>query len=214
MREIYAFIGMSGVGKSHWSKKFIDLEYDVYSVDDIIAEKLADVVRKFEIKNTINYSESPVGDLAKWMGFPDDKRYPANSKKYLQAETKVVKDVLKKAMKSKKNTIIDTTGSVIYIDKSVLKDLKRNTRVVYFDSPASHLKSMFEEFKRNPKPIIWGQMYKPKKNEDEEKALLRCYKALIDSRINSYKKLKDVNINYKWQYDKKRKVEDIYKKIK
>jgi len=213
MRAIYSFVGMSGVGKSHWSKKLAELGYDIYSIDDLIAQKLQKLIKKFSITNDINYSKSNVGDLAKWMGFPDDERYKQNSKKYLEMESKVVQSVLNKALKSKKNTIIDTTGSVIYINKNVLKALKKSTNVVYFDSPASHLKSMFEEFKRNPKPIIWGNIYKPLRGEKEEKALLRCYKELIDFRIKHYERLADITIPYKWQYDRKRKVAEIEKKI-
>ncbi len=36
MRAIYSFVGMSGVGKSHWSKKLAELGYDIYSIDDLI----------------------------------------------------------------------------------------------------------------------------------------------------------------------------------
>jgi shikimate kinase len=75
MREIYTFVGMSGVGKSHWSRQLSKLGFDVYSIDDLIAEKLASVVKSFEIKNDLNYRKSAVGDLAKWMGFADDERY-------------------------------------------------------------------------------------------------------------------------------------------
>ena len=212
--QIYSLIGMSGVGKSYWSDKLEKTGFTVYHIDDIIAIKLKSVVKKFSIKNDINYSKSSVGDLAKWMGFPDDERYKKNSKTYLDMETKVVKEVLNKAKKSRKNVVIDTTGSVIYIDSEISKELKKLTKVIYFDAGTKHLKSMFEEFKRNPKPIIWGNMYKPKKGENENKALLRCYKQLIDSRIKKYNKLSKQKIDYKWLRDKKRKVEDLLQKIK
>jgi len=213
MREIYTFVGMSGVGKSHWSTRLKDLGFDLYSIDDLIAEKLSKVVLAYDIKNSINYRKSAVGDLAKWMGFPDDKRYIKNSKKYLETESKIVAQTLARALKSKKNTIIDTTGSVIYIDKETLGNLKKQTKIVYFDSPTSHLNNMFEVFKRDPKPIIWAGMYKPKKGEADNKALLRCYKELIQSRIKAYKALKGKKINYKWQFDKKRKATEVLKKI-
>ena len=51
-------IGMSGIGKSHWSKKMEALGYRRYSCDELIAERLGE---RLEKKGKATHS------LAKWM---------------------------------------------------------------------------------------------------------------------------------------------------
>ena len=71
---------------------------------------------------------------------------------------------------------------------------------------------MFEEFKRNPKPIVWNNFYKPQKNESEDKALGRCYKNLLFSRILQYKKISKKTLKFSYFSKKSTTVKDIYKK--
>lgn len=187
--KIYTLIGMSGVGKSYWTNKFREQGFTTYSVDDIISLKLQEIVKVEKGSESVEYADSLVGDLAKWMGFPDDVRYPKNSQIYLTQETLVTEEVLDKALAAGKNSIIDTTGSVIYIDPRVLERLKMETTIVFFETSEEKLEEMFAEFKRNPKPIIWNDFYAPKPGETEEESLSRCYRELLDSRAISYKDL-------------------------
>lgn len=194
--KIYTLIGMSGVGKSYWTNKFKEQGYTTYSIDDIISIKLQEIVKAEKGSDSVEYSDSLVGDLAKWMGFPDDARYPKNSKIYLAQETQVTEEVLDKALTVGEDSIIDTTGSVIYIDPKVLQRLQIETTIVFFETSAERLEEMFEEFKRNPKPIIWNNFYAPKPGETEEETLSRCYRELLDSRIISYKRLCHSSVSF------------------
>ena len=70
-------IGMSGVGKSHWSKKMEALGYRRYSCDELIADRLGTELGK-KGKATLN--------LAKWMGQPYSEGYQDAEALYLELE--------------------------------------------------------------------------------------------------------------------------------
>ena len=61
-----SLIGMSGAGKSYWSKRMESLGFQMYSCDDLIAERLGQKLEE-KGKSTIN--------LAKWMGQPFSEGY-------------------------------------------------------------------------------------------------------------------------------------------
>ena len=42
--RIITLIGMSGSGKSYWSKKFKKAGFTIYSIDDLISEKISDLI--------------------------------------------------------------------------------------------------------------------------------------------------------------------------
>ncbi len=195
-QNIITFIGMSGVGKSYWSEKFAKEGYEVFHIDDLISEKLGEIINKENGDGNVDYGKSLVGGLAKWMGFPGDKRYEKNCKTYLKLEEKITLQSLNKTIKNNKPAIIDTTGSVIYLSSELKSKLKKHTKIVYLDISKSKLSELFETFCKFPKPIIWNGKYKALKNETEEKTLARCYKNLLDFRINKYEKLAHKIISY------------------
>lgn len=180
---------MSGVGKSYWSDKFEKEGFKVFHIDDLISEELGPVINKTLGDSSVDYGESQVGSLARWMGFPGDKRYEKNCKIYLKLEEKITKKSLNEAIKSKSPSIIDTTGSLIYLNKKILKELKKKSKIIYLDISKNKLKEMFDTFCKVPKPIIWGGLYKSNKNEAEGKTLARCYKKLLSFRIVKYNQL-------------------------
>ena len=103
-----AFIGMSGAGKSFWSKKMEDQGYRRYSCDDMIAERLGPGLEK-NGKTTLN--------LAKWMGEPYAKDYPEAEALYLELESAVIAQIcddLEHGSQMDKPVVVDTTGSLIY----------------------------------------------------------------------------------------------------
>lgn len=180
---------MSGVGKSHWSEKLAKAGYKVFHIDDLISLELISIIDKENGDDTVDYGKTKVGSLAKWMGFPGDKRYAKNCKIYLKLEEKITLQSLNEALKHEGKSVIDTTGSVIYLSKNLQSKLKKHSKIVYLDVLQSKLDEMLKTFCKVPKPIIWGDMYKPLKNESEEKTLERCYKKLLDFRVAKYKKL-------------------------
>lgn len=203
-----SLIGMSGTGKSYWAKKLETKNFKRFCIDDLIEEKLGE-----ELKNL---GFNGISDVAKWMGQPFDKQYPTTSKRYLDLEQEVLDNVLQSIEKvnDQENIVIDTTGSVIYLHPSFLKKLSRLTTVVFLETPESVKQQMYQLFLKEPKPLIWGNIFHIKKNETENNALKRCYPELLAYRTKQYEQLADVTLDYFELRDPKFTIDDFLQKIK
>lgn len=188
---IITLIGMSGSGKSYWSKKFSKEGFIKYCCDDLIEELLGKELKDLGYRG--------IADVAKWMGQPYDIQYKKTSRDYMKQESTVMENLLKKiaSLSKKQNVIIDTTGSVIYVKKSILDKLKKHTRIVYLEVPQSVRDEMFKLYIKDPKPVIWGNIFKKKKGETDKNALARCYPLLLKSRAKKYEKLAHYTIPHK-----------------
>ncbi len=110
-----SLIGMSGAGKSYWAKRMQSQGYRSIICDNLIAEQLGPLISSLE-KSTLG--------LAAWMGKPDQPGYKEAQAKYLELETKVVTqicDELEQSSESDDKVIIDTTGSLIYLEPQLIK---------------------------------------------------------------------------------------------
>jgi shikimate kinase len=137
-----------------------------------------------------------VGGLSRWMGQPYDERYARNSRRYLELEVKVLEKILEEIERGKeKKTVVDTTGSVVYLPEELLRKLKQLTKVVYLETPESMVEKMIAIYFADPKPVIWGDSYRPLPDEEKMKALKRCYPALLRYRMSLYEKLADVKVD-------------------
>lgn len=187
---IFSFIGMAGVGKSFWSDRLErEKGYQKYSCDELIEKELAPELALLGYKGT--------SGLSSWMGQPYDERYSVNSCRYLELEAKVFGNSLKKVENNKnKNIVVDTTGSVVYLPLELLRKLKQLTKIVYLETPEFVVRKMINLYLIDPKPVIWGNLYRPLSGEDKMETLKRCYPELLKYRINLYNKLADVKVDY------------------
>ncbi len=99
-------------------------------------------------------------------------------------------------MPNNTDIVIDTTGSVVYLDEKILKKLKLWTTVIYLEIPKQIEKEIFNRYLLHPKPVIWGESFKKKENETNNQALARCYPDLLNFRKRKYEKLADMTIYY------------------
>jgi shikimate kinase len=182
---------MSGVGKTFYSKKLEKEGFDYFGCDEEIEKKL-----ESELNDS---SFSGVNDVGRWMGQPFDKRYKNNSKKYLSLEKEVVSEIISKIKqvgRLKTNLVIDTTGSVIYLDNDLLLSLKENSFVLYLDTPKKTREEMQKRYFEDPKPVYWGDSFQKKSSEGDIEALKRCYPLLLEEREKKYKLLADKILTY------------------
>jgi len=92
--------------------------------------------------------------------------------------------------------VLDTTGSVIYTGYDILKTLREKTRVIYLEATESHIAALFKNYMAYPKPVIWGESYRAKGQEESRKTLERCYPELLRDRARRYKEIAHVSIPY------------------
>jgi shikimate kinase len=198
-----SLIGMSGVGKSHWSKKMEALGYRRYSCDELIAERLGTELGK-KGKATLN--------LAKWMGQPYSKGYQETEALYLKLENAVtaqICDELEHGIQKDKPVVVDTTGSLVYLEKALLKRLRKLTGTVHLNLPVDKHKEHFETYLKDPKPVIWNGKYLPSKGEIPQMALSRCYRELLSFRNKHYALMSDFQLDYTFHHSPVTTVEDL-----
>ena len=203
-----SLIGMSGAGKSYWAKKMEEKGYRWYNCDEMIAERLGPKLLG-KGKTTLK--------LAKWMGQPFSEGYIEAEKLYLELEETVVENIcneLEQSIEINNPIVVDTTGSLIYLQKKILTRLSALTQMAYLKLPEEKHEQLFEDFINAPKPVIWKGKFETQKGEDQQYALRRCYKNLISFRNEKYNVLADYVIDYSFHHSPEREVDDLLYLIK
>jgi shikimate kinase len=194
---IISLVGMSGVGKSYWSVRLKrELDFEVFCCDDEIEKKLSPVLSKLGLKG--------INDMNKWMGHPFESQYEENSRTYLELENQTMLEILKRIEKGEflnKNLVIDTTGSLVYTNPEIQKQLKSLTKVIYLKAGQEDVEKMYQTFLSDPKPIIWGNSFTPNTKLTNQQNLEICYPKLLQFRSKKYQELADKTINIKDLYN-------------
>ena len=179
---------MSGVGKSHHSKKLAKIGYKVFSIDEMIAHALG---------------EGDVHDVAAYLGSPYEERYKENSKKYLELEEKFTKEALSYAKQNKgEKIVIDTTGSLVHLSEEILNDLENFSNVIFLDTDDNLMKQMIKQYLIDPKPVIWGDLARDFTKENYREKLTHLYPLLLKSRKERYISLSKNKIPFKKHKEK------------
>lgn len=184
---IISLIGMSNIGKTYWSKKFKNIGFEHFCCDELIQKKLElYLIRK-------KYLD--IADVSRWMGQPYDKRFAINQQKYLSFEKEVLESILIEIKNNKtNNTVIDTTGSVVHTGRDLCLKLKQNSLIIYIKASENMKEEMFKKYIKEPKPVVFENIFVKKKNETNIDALERCYKKLLNLREKYYSKYADIII--------------------
>ena len=198
-----ALIGMSGAGKSYWSKKMEEKGYRRYNCDNMIAERLGPGLSGIGTSTL---------KLAKWMGQPFSEGYIEAEKLYLELEETVVEhicDELEQATEINASVVVDTTGSLIYLQKNLLDRLRALTKMFHLRLPEEKHEQLFENFINDPKPVIWEGKFKPRKGETFQNALRRCYKELLSFRNERYSLIADYVLDYSFHHSPDREADEL-----
>ncbi len=183
------FIGMSGLGKSFWSKMLEQKGFKRFCCDNIIADR---------ILRTCDSPRGKIGCLGQWMGFPSDPDYEARAQQYLSAEKEVLLELLAYAAACPpgEKIVIDTTGSAPYAGEAVMQQLKELTCVVHLATAPKYTSKMLQHYIRSPRPVIWGAHYRKHAADSDAQTLARCYPQLLAYREALYIKYADYSIPY------------------
>jgi shikimate kinase len=177
-----ALIGMSGAGKTFWSKRLAQAGHPLVCCDDRIEERLRSRLK--------SGGYAGINGVASWMGWPDSPTYAQREAEYLAEEIAVLGDVLTDLERNpSRDLILDTTGSVIYTGNNLLLRLRRQTTVVYLAAAPEEQQLLIERYLSDPKPVLWRGAFLPKKGEPPRETVARCYPMLIAARRQSYEAL-------------------------
>lgn len=186
-----SLVGMSGAGKSHWSLRLAAEGFRRFCCDDMIAERLAHELRG---------PDGKVLDLAEWMGFPYEARYPERELTYLEREIEALGTILdwmcRHDREPDEKVVIDTTGSVVYAGDAILAALRRETTVVHLETPSEVRRLMLENYIQRPRPVLWRGMFQKGPGETDESALVRCYPKLLAHREGLYRQFAHLTVPY------------------
>lgn len=175
---IIALVGMSGVGKSTWAARFHAAGYRHIDCDARIADELARCYRQ------------PFADLnaiGGWMGMPDAPQFAARERAYLAAEAHVLAAALDAL--DHQPTVIDCTGSVVYLPDALLHSLRQRAAIVYLAEGAASAQQRIAGYLAAPRPIVWAGAYQPQPGETREQAIARCFAGLVAWRMTRYRAL-------------------------
>jgi len=182
-----ALIGMSGSGKSHWAKNLAVLGCPTICCDDQIELRLAPVLK--------SGGYSGINGVAAWMGWPDSATYAERQSQYLSEEINVLDEVLTDLEKdSKRELVLDTTGSVICTGNHILHRLRRNMTVVYLAASREEVELLIQRYLKDPKPVLWQGVFQPRPGETPHDTVVRCYPRLIEARRLSYEALAHLTV--------------------
>jgi len=180
-------IGMSGAGKSHWTKNLAAHGCPTVCCDDEIESRLARVLQ--------SGGYTGINGVAAWMGWPDSPAYAEREAQYLAEEIATLDQVLSDLEKdSKRELVLDTTGSVIYTGNNILLRLRRQMTVVYIASSPDEQQLLIERYLQDPKPVLWRGAFRPRPRETPHDTVARCYPALIAARRQSYEALAHLTV--------------------
>jgi shikimate kinase len=186
-----ALVGMSGSGKSFWSKRLTRSRFRCFCCDDLIAAKLFPEARK---------RDGSIAAVGRWMGFPFEPAYKEREAAYLACETAVMIELLQGLDNLEgdlqEKIVIDTTGSVIYTGAETLAKLRRLTTIVHLATPLEIQQRKLEAYVKQPRPILWRDLFVKRPEETNAQAMARCYPELLTSREGQYEKLAHVTISY------------------
>ncbi|MDX9850568.1 MAG: hypothetical protein RBT01_08685 [Anaerolineaceae bacterium] len=180
-------IGMSGTGKSYWSKKLETHGFKRFGCDDLITLQFA---------QRLGHSDTTDFNMHQWVGYPDEETYADRAQQYLQAEEDVLCEIIAYLNKAgqHENIVIDSTGSVIYMQPKILDAITHLTSMIYLDITPQDFDRMLKYYLENPVAIIWNGFFQPLPRESRQETFARCYPQLIKSRERKYKALAQVTI--------------------
>lgn len=192
-----AFVGMSNIGKSFLAGKLAE----AYGLNLIEVDKM--------IWEYLGFDN--MEDFADWQGHPYEEDYTERENELIELEGKATAKAVETAPA---NSILDTTGSVIYIDPAIRRSIKENFYVVHIKAEPTDLERLKWDYFDNPKPLIWRRQFKPRPDRTDRENIFECYPKLLMSRAKEYTPMADATILSADALDESLSAEDIIMKIK
>jgi len=192
-----ALIGMSNIGKSYTGIRLATaFDFDLIEVDKLIREELG---------------HEDMEAFAAWQGQPYSEGYEAREAESRALESAATQKALDR---NHGNTILDTTGSVIYTDKTVQNNLAKHWFIVHISASEDAVERLKLQYFKQPKPLMWNGQYSAKPGQNPDEAVLACYPKLLASRAKDYAGLADATIASDVILDPTVTIQDIFERLK
>lgn len=192
-----AFVGMSNIGKTFLAKKISE----AYNMNLIEVDK--------KIWESLGFDD--MEDFADWQGHPYEEGYKEREKELIELEGNATKKSVENA---EGNSLLDTTGSVIYIDPAIRRSIKEKFYVVHIKAETSDLERLKWEYFDNPKPLIWRNHFRPRADRTDRENIFECYPKLLMSRAKEYAPMADATITSRAALDETLTAEEIIMMLK
>lgn len=192
-----AFVGMSNIGKSVTAKRFAKVfGFKLIEVDKLIWKRLG---------------HDSMEEFADWQGHPYEEGYAEREALSIEMEAHATQKAIDS---SKRNTVLDTTGSVIYIDPAVRRNIKEQFYVVHIKAETSDLERLKWDYFDNPKPLVWGRQYREKPGMTDRENIFENYPRLLMSRAKEYAAMADTTVTSNFVLDPDLTDEDLLLALK
>src|SRR5260370_14018603 len=153
-----ALVGMSGTGKTFWTRRLALAGHPAVCCDDCIEQRLRPHLQ--------GGGYSGINGVASWMGWPDSPTYAQREAEYLAAEIATLDEVLTDLERDpQRQLILDTTGSVIYTGTNLMWRLRRHMTAVYLAASADEKQTFIDPYLTDPKPVLWRGPFHAKNGE-------------------------------------------------
>ena len=192
-----AFVGMSNIGKSYTATRLSKTyDFQLVEIDHLIREEL---------------EHDNMADFAAWQGQPYTEGYDEREAVSISLETKATQKAMTPVSG---NSLLDTTGSVIYIDKEIKQQLQTAFLIVHIAAGAEDLKRLKDDYFALPKPLVWRGHYQKLEGRTEEESILACYPKLLQSRKIAYETLADVTLASSFVLNIETSMDDVFESIR
>lgn len=192
-----AFVGMSNIGKSFTARRLSKaFKFDLVEIDKMIWERLG---------------HDDMEEFADWMGHPYEEGYSEREQATIEFENVATQKAIDGA---KGNTLLDTTGSVVYTTPTLRRHIKEKYYVVHIKAEPSDLDRLTWDYFDNPKPLIWGRQYRPKPGLTDRENVHACYPKLLMSRAKDYAAMADQTLTSRFVLDPDTTDEDLFLALK
>ncbi len=180
------FIGFSGSGKSFYSKQLEqELSWSRVDCDTLILDAL-------NAEEGIALKTLP--EIATWHGAPNDPDFRRRDSLLLVLEYQVMRELIASGNFAK-NTVLDTSGSFVLLPEEVISEYKNKSKLVYLRYEEEDIEQMIAQYFKDPKPVIWQHLFKPRYGESFIDTVKRCFVDVVNYRKDLYEKYADFTIN-------------------
>jgi len=192
-----ALIGMSNIGKSYTGMRLATaFDFDLIEVEKLIRAELG---------------HDDMDAFAAWQGQPYSDGYAEREAESKRLESAATLKALKNEVG---NAVLDTTGSVIYTDKSVQDNLVKHWYTIHISASDDAVERLKVQYFMQPKPLMWNGHFRQKPGQNSDEAILESYPKLLASRAKAYAALADTTIGSDVILDTSLTIEDIFERLK